>query len=290
MTTPDDTHRVSAPDFSRFAQMYERWLVGPLFRPWAEILLDTVALAPGEGLLDVACGTGIVARLAKRRLGAGGRVVGVDANAAMLSVARAAAPDIDWRDGDAASLPLHDEECFDVVTCQQGLQFFPDKSAATRRMWQALVPGGRIAVATWRPDEEVPLRHALLAVAQQRLGPVVDARHAYGNDAQLAALLRDAGFDDVRVTIESRTTRFEDPAMYARMNANALVGMSEAAARMDTEERNRAAQEIADQSAPVLEPYVSEGHLVFEVRANLAVGRRPATMRDASHSGFGEGG
>lgn len=64
MTTPDDTHRVSAPDFSRFAQMYERWLVGPLFRPWAEILLDTVALAPGEGLLDVACGTGIVARQA----------------------------------------------------------------------------------------------------------------------------------------------------------------------------------------------------------------------------------
>ena len=91
-----------------FPEMYEQALVGPLFHPWAERLLDDVELAAGDCVLDVACGTGILARLAKDRLGESARVVGVDLNPAMLAVARQVAPGVDWREGDVAALPRHD--------------------------------------------------------------------------------------------------------------------------------------------------------------------------------------
>lgn len=88
-----------------FPELYERKLVGPLFRPWAEAILDIVAPAAGERVLDVACGTGIVGRLASERVGPTGRVVGVDLSPGMLAMARAVAPSIEWREGNAVALP-----------------------------------------------------------------------------------------------------------------------------------------------------------------------------------------
>ncbi|TIT58203.1 MAG: methyltransferase domain-containing protein, partial [Mesorhizobium sp.] len=87
-------------------QMYERWLVGPLFRPWAEMALDELELSSGDRLLDIACGTGIVARVARERLGEAGYIVGVDISPDMLAVARAVESAIDWRQGNAGELPL----------------------------------------------------------------------------------------------------------------------------------------------------------------------------------------
>src|SRR5262245_28909838 len=103
-----------------FPEMYERWLVNPLFRPWAELTLDEVHLSRGDRVLDIACGTGIVARVARERLGDTGQVVGIDISPDMLAVARAAAPGVDWREGNAAALPLRQRELFDVIVCQQG--------------------------------------------------------------------------------------------------------------------------------------------------------------------------
>ena len=131
-----------AMNLSNFPEMYERFLVGPLFQPWADVLLDRVSLAAGDRVLDVACGTGIVARRAKVRLGEAGQVVGVDVSPQMLTIARDVAPDIDWREGNASALPVGATEKFDVVVCQQGLQFFPDKSAASAQMRAVLAPGG----------------------------------------------------------------------------------------------------------------------------------------------------
>jgi ubiquinone/menaquinone biosynthesis C-methylase UbiE len=119
---------------SSLPELYERFLVEPLCRPFAQELLDRTALAPIERLLDVACGTGIVARLAHEIVADRGRLVGVDARPAMLAVARSVAPIIEWPQGDAALLPVDRDEAFDVVTCHQGLQFFPDKPAAVREM------------------------------------------------------------------------------------------------------------------------------------------------------------
>src|SRR5688572_29097145 len=108
---------------SGFAEAYERVLVPGLFRPCAELLLDRLRVAPGERLLDVATGTGIVARLARDRVGDGGAVVAVDQSPAMLAVAQSLDPRIDWREGSAISLPVPPGELFDVAVCQQGFQF-----------------------------------------------------------------------------------------------------------------------------------------------------------------------
>lgn len=256
-----------------FPEMYERWLVGPLFRPWAEVTFDEVKLSPGHRVLDIACGTGIVARVARERLGAAGYVVGIDINADMLAVARTVAPDIDWRVGNAGALPLHVGEQFDAIVCQQGLQFFPDKPAAAAQMRRALAQGGRLAVATWRSDEEIPFFRELRRVAERLLGPVVDLRHSFGNAALIEALLRDAGFHDVRSRTISRRIHFEDGAPLLRLNTMALVGMSAAGKTMADHERKRVVEDIVSGSAPVLQSYADGSGVVFELSSNLVTAR-----------------
>ena len=114
-------------------ESYERYQVPSTFEPLARMFVAHVPLQRGQHVLDVACGTGIVVRHVAPVVGATGHIVGVDLNPAMLEVARQNAPpggtQIEWREGDAADLPYSDE-AFDVVLCQQGLQFFPDSGSA----------------------------------------------------------------------------------------------------------------------------------------------------------------
>jgi ubiquinone/menaquinone biosynthesis C-methylase UbiE len=142
----------SGSTFTRASATYERVMVPAVFGPWAKDLLDRAALAPGMRALDVACGTGIVARLAALQVGSTGRVVGVDSNEAMLAVARAQpAPggaQVEWRQGDATKLPFTDGE-FDRVLCQHGLQYVADRIAALREMKRVLAPGGRLALSVF---------------------------------------------------------------------------------------------------------------------------------------------
>ena len=257
-----------------FPEMYEQSLVGPLFRPWAKLLLDEVTLSRGESVLDVACGTGIVARLARERVGDTGRVVGVDVSPAMLAVARRVAPSIDWREGEAAALPRREGERFDVVLCQQGLQFFPDRAAAAREMHHALAPEGRLAVSTWRPDEEIPLGRELRRAAERHLGPILDRRHSFGDGTQLESLLREAGFRDVRSRTVSHTIRFDDGSAFVRLNAMALAGMSARSKEMSDEERDRIVEAIVRESDSVAAPYRQGRTLSYELGANVATARR----------------
>ena len=257
-----------------FPEMYEQLLVGPLFRPWAALTLDEIGLRPGDRVLDVACGTGTVARQAKARLGEAGAVVGIDVSPPMLAVAGRVAPDIDWREGDASALPLRDSEQFDVVICQQGLQFFADRSTPVREMHRALVDGGRVAVSTWRPDDEIPFGRELRRIAEHHVGPVVDRRHCFGETGPLEAVLRDTGFRDVRSKIFSRIARFADGSVFVRMNAIALVGMSQAGKAMSHDERQRLVQVITQDSEDVRRQYTDHEGLAFEIRSNIATATR----------------
>jgi ubiquinone/menaquinone biosynthesis C-methylase UbiE len=262
-----------AINFSSMAELYEHFLVEPLFRPWVDELLQRAELAAGDRVLDVACGTGIAARVAKERLGAGARVVGIDASASMLAVARRLGPEIEWREGNAVALPVTRDEQFDVVVCQQGMQFFPDRLAATREMRRVLAPGGRVVVATWRPLQDVPLCSDLNEIAERHLGPVVDQRHTLGDPKELAALLEEAGFRGVRVDIVRRTIRFADPTTFFQMNANAIVGMCPAGKTMDEPERARYVGLIAEDSRQLLAKYPDGPGLAFELSTNAAIGR-----------------
>ncbi len=256
-----------------FPDMYERLIVSPVFLPWAGPLLDDVALASGDRVLDVACGTGIVARVAQQRLGDTGRIVGVDVSPAMLAVARREAPDIEWREGDAGALPLADSEQFDVIVCQQGFQFFPDKSAAAREMRRALAPAGRVAVSTWRPDTEFPVLLELRRIAERHLGAIIDPRHSLGDAGVLESLLQAAGFSDVRCKTVSKTIRFDDGAAFVSMNAMALVGMSAASKEMDDEQRAEAVETITRDSDELMKANTDDKGFVYELGTNVATGR-----------------
>jgi ubiquinone/menaquinone biosynthesis C-methylase UbiE len=276
MTTPESSQPIGGEQrlFSQlsFPELYEQALVGPLFQPWVEPLLKDVELRSGERVVDIACGTGIVARVANESLGAG-PVVGVDLNPHMLTVARRVAPMIDWREGDATALPLRDGEKFDVVLCQQGFQFFPDQTAAARQMYRALVEGGRLGVSTWRPDEEFEVLRQLRSVAEQHVGPISDRRHSLGDPGPLEAALREAGFHDVRSKRVTRIIRFSDGLTFVRLNAMALVSMSAASATLGDEERQRLVAAITRDSAELVRLHTDQAGFAYEIGTNVTLAR-----------------
>jgi ubiquinone/menaquinone biosynthesis C-methylase UbiE len=255
-----------------FPELYEKELVGPLFRPFAELTLNEVTPKKGERVLDIACGTGIVARLAKERVGQSGKVVGVDVSAPMVAQAARIAPGIEWREGNAQALPLKEAEEFDVVICQQGLQFFPDRNQAVRQMSHALASGGRLALSTWRPDDELPVLLELRRIAERHLGPIADRRHCFGDPEALEALLREGEFDAVRSRIVSHTVRFTDGGVFARLNALALVGMSQGGKDLTDPRRNELVEAITADSAGLLLAHTDERGFTYELRAVIATG------------------
>ena len=255
-----------------FPEMYERWLVGPLFRPFAESIILDLNLSPGESVLDIACGTGIMARVAKERVGGGGLVVGVDISSDMLSVARNVSPGIEFREGSAAALPLQEREKFDVVVCHQGFQFFADKTAAVAQMHRALKHGGKLAVATWRSDEESPFLYELRRVAERHLGPIADQRYNFA-EAALEASVRDAGFKNVGLKIISHTVHFDDGGQFVRLNAMAFVGLSGAGKGMDEEQRRQTVDAIVTDSAAVLKSHSKGSTVDFDLRTNVVTAR-----------------
>jgi len=192
------------------AELYEQKFVPAIFAEWAPLLIDAAGISPGQSVLDVGCGTGIVARQAADQLGDTGTVVGVDLNDAMLAVARRLRPDIDWRKGDAGALPFPAGQ-FDAVLCQMALMFFPDRVGALREMARVARDGGTVAAV-------VP---ALLA-DQPAYGPFVDvaARHAgqealsllntywsCGDIGELQALFGAAGLEVVSAASHTGTAR-----------------------------------------------------------------------------------
>jgi len=156
------------------AELYEQSFVPAIFARSATMLADIASIAPGERVLDVGCGTGIVAREVAKRVGAEGRVVGLDLNPRMLAVAVRLAPEIDWRQGDAGDLPF-EAGAFDVVVSQYALMFFPDRAQALREMWRVLAPRGRLAVAVCGPLAEASGYRALAAEAERVCMPEVVA-------------------------------------------------------------------------------------------------------------------
>ena len=277
MTTPRSSQPSDGEQglFSQlsFPERYEQALVGPLFQPWVEPLLGDVQLSSGDRVLDIACGTGIVARLAKKHLGPSATVVGVDANSEMLAVAGRVAPEVDWRQGDAVALPLRDGERFDVVLCQQGFQFFSDHAAAALQMHRALMDGGRVGISTWRSDEEFPVLRQLRRVAEQHVGPIRDRRHSLGDPRPVEAALREAGFHDVRSKRSVRTIRFSDGSTFVRLNAMALVNMGASSAALDDEERRRLVDAITRDSGDLVRLHTDQAGFAYEIGTNVTVAR-----------------
>jgi ubiquinone/menaquinone biosynthesis C-methylase UbiE len=197
---------------------YERYQVPSVFGPLARLFLQRIPLRPGQRVLDVACGTGVIVLHAAPILGSAGHLVGVDLNSNMLDVAREHAPThgapVEWRQGDAASLPCSSSE-FDVVICQQGLQFFPDKSGALREMHRVLKPGGLVAICVWRPVEHSPCHLAIAEALGRHVSENVAERFqvpfSFGDPAALNALMTEAGFCELEFRVEVVMRRLLPP-------------------------------------------------------------------------------
>lgn len=208
------------------AEAYERYLVPVMMARWADLLLDAAAPGPRARVLDVGCGTGIVARRAAARVGAGGRIVGLDLNEGMLAVARAASatvrPAIEWRQGNAAELPFP-EGSFDAVLSQQMLQFASDPSAVLREIRRVLSPEGRAAVLVCRPIAHSPDYATLAGLLGRHAGPEAEAMMRSPFPAwtvdDLRALVAGAGLRDTRVRIDAGSVRYPSAREFLRREA-----------------------------------------------------------------------
>lgn len=193
------------------AEVYESFFVPALFGQFAPVVCDAALVDEGQRVVDVACGTGVLAREAADRVGPTGQVVGVDVNDGMLAVARRLRPEVDWRPAPAEDLPL-DEGSVDAALCQFGLMFFDDRTAALRELGRVVRPGGRLAVATWSGLERTPGYAALSQLLGELFGDQaarsLEAPFVIGTEELLRAELDAAGLHDATIVERPGTARF----------------------------------------------------------------------------------
>lgn len=197
------------------ATIYEQLFVPAEFREWAPRVIAAARIQPGQQVIDVACGTGILARTVVRRTGPTGFVAGVDPNPGMLVVAARAAAEarlsIEWREARAESLPYPDA-FFEAVVSQFGLMFFDDRHAALREMLRLLKPGGQLAIAVWDTLEHTPAYATVVALLERAAGPrAADALRApfsLGDRPTLGTLFADAGMPTATITTHLGQARF----------------------------------------------------------------------------------
>lgn len=220
------------------AENYQRYFVPAIGGPVAEDLIEVAALAPGERVLDVGCGTGVVARLAAGKVMPAGAVSGLDLNPGMLAVAREVTPEsagIDWYEANAEAIPLP-EGSFDVVLCQMSLQFMPGRVGALREMRRVLAPGGRLVLNV--PGPTPPLFEAFAEALTKHIGqqaaPFVHAVFSLNDVDEIRQLADDAGLRDVTVTVAPKRLRlprardFMWQYIYSTPMANAVAGVTDA--------------------------------------------------------------
>jgi len=255
------------------AENYEQYFVPSIGLPVSTVLLEAADLRPGERVLDVGCGTGVVARQAAELVGVTGSVTGVDVAPEMIEVATSlpsrGAP-IDWRQGDAAALPLADES-FDVVLCQMALMFVEDRAAAVRDMRRVLVPGGRVLITT--PGSiQTPfelMERAIVDHISPDLAGFVRMVFSMHDPGVHADLLSGAGFDTVESQVYTATLDLPSPAEFLWQYIN-LTPMGPFVAQAAEEDRDAMEAQVSKTWAP----FVRDGRTPLDQPMVLAAGAR----------------
>jgi ubiquinone/menaquinone biosynthesis C-methylase UbiE len=252
------------------AEVYEEFFVPALFREWPPRVMAAAELRPGQRVLDVACGTGVLARAVASEVGPTGSVVGLDVNAGMLDIARRQAPLLDWRQGRAEGLPFEDGE-FDSVVSQFGLMFFENQAAAIEEMTRTLRNGGRLAVAVWDRLETSPGYAAVTRLLRRLFGDEIAgamrAPFSLGDRTILQPLFEGQGLEDVRVATEPGSARFPSIQswMYTDVRGWTLADL------LDEEQYQRL---VAEAEKELQSFVIGDGSVRFDSPAHIVSARR----------------
>lgn len=255
------------------AEMYEEYFVPGIHARWTPVFLDYAGPEPGDRVLDVACGTGVVTREVAPIVGSEGSVVGLDISPDMLTVARRlphpVGAAVEWRESTAASLP---DGPFDLIVCQQGLQFFPDRPAAVAEMRRVLAPGGRACVSVWQGLDRHPLYRAMCVAEADHLGvPVEEVAVPFTLKLdELRGLFREAGFHGIEIVPQSREVRFPSPDRFIALTllaAASIIPESE----MDADARAAMVRAVSAEIDEIVRAYVEGDEVAFPMHAHVAV-------------------
>ena len=266
------------------AELYEQRLVPAMFEPFARDLIHSCNIRRSDRILDVACGTGIVSRLAIDYVDVTlGKVVGLDINAAMLNVARHCShgKDIDWKEGCATSLPFPNE-FFDLVVCQQGLQFFPDRFKALREINRVLVGAsetdkqsgyGRLALSVWTSIKDSPgfsiLERLLQEIISHESATMMQLPHSLSDISELTSLIRAAGFGEILSKEVTKTISFPsvEEFVVGFTNGSMLASYFSDKKKVDDISRNK----LLNRASSELSQFVDEddGILSFPLSTHL---------------------
>lgn len=262
---------------SYLAESYERFMVPSLFEPWSFHLIQRANPQPGERVLDIACGTGIVARNVAPRVGAQGIVIGLDVNPDMISMARAAAERdhvaIEWYTSPAEQLPFPDDN-FDLVLCQFGLMFFTDRHAALKEMHRVLRTGGRVVLSVWQGLDRHPFYQTLHDVSYQHLGKSsVEVVFSLGDSKELHKLLTDSGFQHVEIDPMSITARFPQPEAFLAWEIDVDPAETPALQNLDTEAQKVILAAVRQDIQRPLEEIMQDQQVVLPFHAHIVEAR-----------------
>lgn len=255
------------------AKAYEALFVPALFGQWAPKVADVAQIQPGQRVLDVACGTGVLGREIASRVGTSGHVAGIDPNQGMIAVAKQLAPGVEWREGTAESLPFADES-FDVVVSQFGLMFFTNRCQALDEMLRVLKPGGSMAIAVWDSLNSLPAYSSEVALLEQIAGQqAADALRApfeIGDQRVLSTLFTECGMASAKITTHYGVAQF--PSVRTMVEAD-LRGWLPVMGVFLTEQQ---IDHILFEADKALSDYTTaDGRVTFGLSAHIVAVKKP---------------
>ena len=263
----------ATPEELQAGRGYETLFVPALFAPWTGHVLEGAAVQESAHVLDVACGSGVLARAALKLSGKSGRVVGLDPAPGMIAAAKEVEPNIEWVLGSAEDLPFNDET-FDNVISQFGMMFFQDRLKAASEMYRVTKPGGKVAVAVWHAVEQNPAYHDIASVLEQHVSSeaanTVRIPFCLGDPALVAQLFLQAGFGDVAFQSEREQAEFASTRTMVEVELRGWLPL------FDIHLSEEKISEVLKKSDTTLSKYATQtGVAVFSTSAYIMTATKP---------------
>lgn len=252
------------------AEAYEQHMVPGMFLPWTHVLIDRGAPKPGEQVLDVACGTGIAARLAAPAVGVTGKVVGLDIDAGCIEIARRIARGVpapnEWHCASALEMPFA-AHSFDLGLCQQGLQFLPDRLKGFTEIRRVLKTSGRLAASLWARLEENKGHYAVVQALERQGADTTSARRAFSfaNPQEIRETAARAGFGNIQLRTEDGLTEFASVESFLEGMTRGSPSARHSIALLSEPARERFFDDVRE----TLAPYAAAGRLAYPTRTHI---------------------